>query len=428
MTEHKALKKLIRDRMSRTGESYTTARRHVLAKAGTSRPPGVLPGYPTFGAHWHRESALVSHLLGDRYSEPMIAGLAGGIGFMYMVFDYDGLPPMLTIVAQHHPEPWASAALNRLGVPISEQHSGKPALALKKLLAALDSGQPVLCTVDRSRLPWHGLEPGFGADPYRVVVAGRAGDDLLVDDDSVQPNRISLDAFADAWSAHKKGRHQMLTIAGPPPTDLDLAAAIRSAIDTTIAHLTGPVLGNNFDVNFGFSGMAKLSAQLRDQRTKTAWSNRFAAPVPFYHGIRRLYECLELEYTAPSATRPVYAAFLDEASALVPGPLPEAAALFRQSGATWSRLASLALETTTTLGEYTELAERRLETMCSKGSAAADEIRELTRRLDDLATDYAANDPLGDPGRIALFNDLATHVDTCLTAERRAIELIARSG
>jgi Butirosin biosynthesis protein H, N-terminal/Domain of unknown function (DUF4872) len=430
MTERKALKKLVRERMSRTGESYTTARRHVLAKAGSSRPPaGVVSGYDGFGARWHRESALVSHLLGNRYSEPMIAGLAGGIGFMYMVFDYEGLPPMLTIVAQHHPEPWASAALGRLGVPVSEEHSGKPVLAVKKLLSALDSGQPVMCTVDRSRLPWHGLEPGFGMDPYRVVVAGRDGDDLLVDDDSVQPNRIGVDAFAEAWSAHKKGRHHMLTLAGPPPADPDLPAAIRAAVATTVAHLTGPVLGNNFDVNFGFSGMAKLSTQLRDQRTKTGWLKRFGAPVPFYHGVRRLYECLELEYTAPGATRPVYAAFLDEAAPLVSGDLAEVAELFRQSGATWSRLAALALETTSSLGEYAEVAERRLEVMCSRGSAAADEIRELTVRLDTLAAEHAATDPLGDTGRLALFNDLATHVDDCLTTERQAVELLtAQSG
>jgi hypothetical protein len=64
----------------------------------------------------------------------------------------------------------------------------------------------------------------------------------------------------------------MLSPAGPPPSDLDLAAAVRQAIATTIAHLTGPVLGNTFDVNFGFSGMAKLAEQLRDGKGKTGWA------------------------------------------------------------------------------------------------------------------------------------------------------------
>jgi len=422
MTEHRGLKKLVRERMSRTGESYTTARRHVLARGG-SGAPGAL--YDTFGAAWHRESALVAHVLGSRFSEPMIAGLAGGIGFMYAVFDYANLPPLLTIVAQHHPEPWAVAALGRLRVPHVEEHSGKPALALRKLLAALDSGRPVLCTVDRSRLPWHGLEPGFGMDPYLVVIAGRDGDELLVDDDSVRPNRIGTDSFAEAWSAHKKGRHQMITVTGPPPADLDLAAAIRDAIGTTVAHLTGPVLGNNFDVNFGFSGMEKLAAQLRDTKTKNGWAKRFGAPVPFYHGVRRLYECLELEYTAPGATRPVYAAFLDEAAAIVPGPLSEAAALSRQSGATWSRLAALALKTTGSLGEYASVAERRLEVILSRGYEALEEIRELTVRMDQLAAEYAAEDPLGDNGRRDLFDEMAALVEECLGIERRAVGLLS---
>jgi hypothetical protein len=182
------------------------------------------------------------------------------------------------------------------------------------------------------------------------------------------------------------------------------------------------VLGNNFDVNFGFSGMAKLANQLRDTKTKTGWAKRFGAPVAFYHGVRRLYECLELEYTAPGATRPVYASFLDEAAKIVPGNLAEAAGLFRQSGATWSRIAARALEATGALGEYAEVAERRLEIMFSRGYEARDEIRELTSRMDALAAEY--DDPLGEPGRRALFGELADLVEECLTTEKQAIELL----
>jgi hypothetical protein len=422
VTEHKALKRLVRERMARHGESYTTARRHVLARAGRVAPPaGVLSGYDTFGVEWHRESALVARVLrqaGMDHSEPMVAGLAGGIGFMYMVFDYHDLPPLLTIVAQHHPEPWAPAALNRLGVPFTEQHSGKPALA--KLYAALDDGRPALCTVDRSRLPWRGMAPGYGADPYVVAVVGRVGDTLLVDDESPRPNEISAEDFVAAWSAHKKGRHHLLAVSGEQ-SDVDLPDAIHAAVATTVGHLTGPVLGNNFDVNFGFSGMAKLAAQLRDRTTKQGWARRFGAPVPFYHGIRRLYECLELEYTAPGATRPTYAQFLTEAADVVSDKAFLAAAeLFAHSGATWSELAGLALRTTDALGEYAEVAERRLALMMSQGTR--EEIRELTVRMDSLATEY--DDPLGDTGRAELFDQLATLVEECLATEREAVALL----
>ena len=54
MTQHKKLKQLIRSRKAKTGESYTTARRHVLAKAAGSAAgqafPAVVAGYPAFGA------------------------------------------------------------------------------------------------------------------------------------------------------------------------------------------------------------------------------------------------------------------------------------------------------------------------------------------------------------------------------------------
>jgi hypothetical protein len=63
VTEQKALKRLVRERMARHDESYTTARRHVLAAARRPLPAGLVAGYDTFGVEWHRESALVAHVL-----------------------------------------------------------------------------------------------------------------------------------------------------------------------------------------------------------------------------------------------------------------------------------------------------------------------------------------------------------------------------
>ncbi|MEU8079019.1 DUF4872 domain-containing protein [Catellatospora citrea] len=122
---------------------------------------------------------------------------------------------------------------------------------------------------------------------------------------------------------------------------MDLPAAVRDALATTAAHLTGPVLGNSFDVNFGFSGMAKFAAELRDGRTRKGWARRFGDPAGHEHAMRRLAACLEREYTAPGATRPLYADFLDEAATALTAPaLTEAARLFRESGQTWSTLAA----------------------------------------------------------------------------------------
>ena len=411
MTEQRALKKLVRQRMARTGESYTTARRHVMAKAARAdapQPPaGVL--YTEFGTDQHHEASLIRHALGSTHDEALIAGLAGGIGFMYFVFEYRGMPPMLTIVAQHHPQPWVPTALERLNVPFTEEQSGKP--RFDRLRAALDDGHPVFCTVDRSRLPWHGLEPGPGSDPYTVVVAGYRGDTLLVDDESAAPHAIGAEEFGAAWSAHRKGRHRMIVPRGPATGDPDVPGAIRR----TAGHLDGPVLGNAFDVNFGFSGMDKLAAKLRDTRTKNGWERRFGLPVPFFHGMSRLHACLETEYTAPSAPRPLYAQFLDGAGR------PEAAALFRESAAGWSRLSALALETVDGLGDYADLCEQRMLLMMSRGDRAREEIRALGERAEALAGECGVPD---EPTRRRIFDEMAGIVASCAALERRAVTLL----
>ncbi len=440
MTQQKKLKQLIRSRMDKTGESYTTARRNVLAKAPAPSPlspalspalafPGVVPGYPAFGALQHHESGLLAHVLqargitaphtGGPFTEAMLAGIGGGIGFMYAIFEYREMPPLLTIVAQHHPAPWAPTVLNGLGITHREQHSGKPVSAMARLRDTLAQGTPAITTVDRSRLPWHGLDPGYGTDPYVVVAAGCDGDTVYVDDEGPVPRSLGMDQFAGAWSAHRKGRHHLLTVTGDRPAR-DLPEAIREAIAMTIGHLTGPVLGHAFDSNFGFSGMAKLAAQLRDTRTKQGWLRRFSGPVPLFHGLRRLYECLELEYTAPGATRPIYADFLTEAAPIVGGHLTEAAALVRESGDTWSRLATLAHETVTGLGAYTEVAEERLALMFSQAPDVAARVRVLNERLAGLV-----GEPLGEQVLRDLFAEMAALVEACLALEKRAVAILS---
>lgn len=425
MTTQRDLKQLVRARAARTGESYTTARRHVLAKAGhTGGPaPAALPGYPRFGGGLHRESTLLEHLLdqaghvaphtGQPYAEATLCGLAGGIGFLYAVFEYRDLPPIVTIVAQHHPEPWAPAALGRLAVPFEVRHSTSARAAEADLRALLAADRAVHCVVDRGGLPWHARGQALATDPYPVVVAGRRDERYLLDDEAVRPREIEAGDFLTAWSAHRKGRHQRLVI-GPPADPADVAGAMRDAIATTVAHLTGPVLGNAFDVNMGFAGMAKLAAQLRDERTGKGWAKRFRAPGALALALRRLYECLELQYTAPGATRPLYADFLDEAAAVLGEPrLTRAAALFRQAGDGWSAAAERAIQAAGPVGD---LLEQQLFRQLA--GAGPEELGELADRI---AAVGAADPRAGNP---ALLADLADDVDAARAAETAAVELM----
>ncbi|MEU8841096.1 BtrH N-terminal domain-containing protein [Streptomyces roseus] len=326
--------------------------------------------YEDFGTGRHREASLIRHALGSAHDEELIAGLAGGIGFMYFVFEYAGRLPIPTIVAQAHPEPWVQVALRRLHIPYDATRAAKPRWG--RVRAALDGGQPAFCVVDRSSLPWHEADADAemtGTDPYTVVIAGYDGDDLLIEDGAAAPYRIDREEFGAAWTAHRNGRHQLVVPTGPAEGEPD----VEGAVAATVTRLTGPVLGNQFDVNFGFSGMEKLAAQLRDRTTETGWERRFAGPEAFRAGTARLYACLEEEWTAPGATRPLYADFLDLAGR------PEAASLLRDSAGHWSRLADLA----------------------------------RTAEPDSDA-----------PARRALFDECAELVDRSLDLERRAVALL----
>jgi hypothetical protein len=347
MTKQRSLKRLVRERMERTGESYTTALRTITSRRPARREPGLVATYPGAGPGVHRESALVQRLLasaGLGLSEAMVCGLGGGIGFMYAVFEYKEVPhPLLTFVTQHHPRPWAEEVADNLGLELVSRTSTAVPAALAKLDAALAAGTPALLTVAQVGLPWHaGVDPLDAYDPYTVVVAGRDGDQYLVDDCGESLERASRDALGEAWASHKKGRLAVRTFSVPQGGPRELTAAVRSALGTTVAHMTGPVLGNAFDVNFGLSGLEKWAGELADARTKKGWRARFSDPRAFAHAMERVVDCFTTEYGAPAATRALYAEFLREAETATALALGPAAAAAAESARLWEGVVDVA--------------------------------------------------------------------------------------
>src|SRR5690606_25743485 len=156
----------------------------------------------------------------------------------------------------------------------------------------------------------------------------------------------------------------------------------RAAIVTTHAHLTGPVLGNSFDVNLGLSGIRKFADELADVRTKAGWTKRFADPASLAVASRRLAECLTWAHTSAGATRPLYAEFLAEAEPVSGLSLAAASATAAESGRRWAELADLAGATTAddepteTIAAYAELVaeivpvEERLAAQLAEATSA----------------------------------------------------------
>jgi hypothetical protein len=434
VTSQKHLKQAVRARMARTGEHYTTARRHLVARAVPPAPPGVAPGYRSFGGGRHHDSALLTHVLaasgataahdGQSLDEAMVAGLAGGIGFMYFSFSYTGSLPTMTIVPRTHPRPFLLGALERTGIPHHVAETTSAAKAARDLDTALAAGRTPICTVDRAGLPhqrWADAMPG--ADPYDVVVAGRradgrGGEVLLLDDECLDPVEVPTDVFAAARAAHRKSRHRLITVE-PATAPVDLVPAIRAALAVTVHDLTEDVMPGNFAGNFGLRGLAKWADAVGDRRMRTGWARLFDSGPAFGHAMRRLYDCLTFDNSSPGAMRALYADFLAEAAGVLGEPaLAEAAERYERAGALWSAIADAAVAGG--MAPYRPLVERRLELLLGGGSA--DEFAEVSRAV----AAFTGGLEVTEDDRLAHLDALAALAAQVVPLEREACAVLAR--
>ncbi|GAA1498189.1 DUF4872 domain-containing protein [Paeniglutamicibacter kerguelensis] len=344
MAQPKNLKKLTRDRMERTGESYTTARKHILsakpgrpanaleaAEAAAAAEEAELPEYPApenvtqyDAALWHRvlTQAGVTHpLTKEPLSEALLAGLAGGIGFMAFTFQYETVTTA-TVVTRAHPEPYTANLLARCGVKANERTTGSARLAADYLDAGLDAGRAVVVRASVAALPWIDGDAVEESDSIDLVVVGEHGDDLLIDDGSGSLTPISPEDLALARAKRKKDKHWQAWIptSAGPSAEL-LAANVREAI----AQTTGRLLGNrelegipaHFSKNFGVAGMNNWADRLRDTDTKKGWTRIFEDPERLESGLNQVLGFLtDTRFGGVGGLRGQYADFLTEASTL----------------------------------------------------------------------------------------------------------------
>jgi len=441
MTKQREFKQLVRERMSKTGESYTAARAQILQKLNEESPqaeryPGVLPGYDRFGgvqadtAVIHnvlRHAAIKSPLTGQPFTEAMVNGLCGGPGFLYAVFEYKGWPPMLTITTRSRsmPDVYAAAGLARLGVKLNTSETASPKPARKALDVALAAGRAALCVSDVATLPWYGLPKEFaGGAPHMIAVVGQDGDQAWIDDRAPRPMRLGMDALGKSRAAYRKGKNRLYTVEGAQPK-YDARQAIRDAIADTAHCYVAPAAPKPFWVNCGFSGMQKLHAHLTDAKDQKAWPAMFAEGARAYAGLHRAYQCIEHESTAPAAGRPFYAEFLDEAADALGKPvLQQAAEAYRASGELWAQAArTIAACPDQAVRQACEIADRRLELSDAEGAGASGELAALWQKRHQLSSECK----LTRESALAMYQRLAPIVGEVVKAETAAVELLKRA-
>jgi len=394
MPADKDFKRLVRARMGRTGESYTTARSHL-------RPDGD-PGRPDRFRGRHPDTAALTRLLaalgvtdpasGRPLSEAMVLGVAGGIGFAYFVFEYEDLTTLYLggrINPYVHKRDAAEAALTRLGVPFQVRRTSGPATAERHLRTALDQGRPVVATVDGAWLRSRAVPPELpGMTPQDVLVELRDGQPVLWDL-APEPVPVSWAELAEARAGVRSAKHR-LVVAEPPDdfgdglgsstSEADLPSAVAAGIADTWAGMLDPPMRN-----FGVPGLAKWADLLTAPRDPKGWPRLLAAPGRQRQLLTWLYDWVETAGTGGGFFRSMYAEFLEEAAGPLGRPgLATLAGTYRELAAAWTTLAETARDaagpepldpdTRTTLlaglrGQVLDLAEAELQ--------AATKLKEL---------------------------------------------------
>jgi len=420
MTERKHFKQLVRARMSKTGETYSTARRQVIRQAGASAAPkkyphhypGNVPGSAALRALLSHAGARAPHTK-EPFSEAMVFGIAGGIGAGMFTFHYAKQNFSSFYVAGRHlwqdHATWALAALKRMGVKalVRESSAAKP--GEKHLRELLDGGRPVMAWITfRGKMyhvvSVHGIDDGAG-----VAMVGDLSNDLIP---------VPLPALAEARAQVKKDKNRLLALepAGQMP---DLKSMVREGIAACAESLARGKMKN-----FTLEAFATWADRLHGSKAPDSWDKIFPPGHHLFQGLRSITEYIEYYGTGGGLCRPLFAEFLGEASEVLGDRrLASLAERYAELGRGWSALADAALpDDVPEFREAKQLLARKAEAVAAETDAAGGaEVSFCTEAMEEAAAGMKKGFPLDEAASAALRKQLKEQLVKLVDGERAAL-------
>lgn len=349
MTKHKHLKARVHARMEKTGESYASARRHIVI--GRPEVPSPSPGYGLRGGV-HPDTAAVANALANAgvgaagagpLSEAMILGIGGGLGAGYILWQFQGHHPIVTLGFRNqwqYPDRWLAKTCERLGIDLSLDHTSGPVRAMRSLRDALaGEGPRPLVWIDSQEIGyWHLPAQLSGHGGYPVIVYGEVDRRFLIDDRNSERLSVDDDTLRAARARVSSYRNRLAKLEAPPEISSDqLVAAVRRGLADQVEHLSSD------SDSFSLPAWRKWSRMLVDARNKKGWRTAFRGQVGLFGALLSTYESIESSGYNGGSLRDLYARFLDEAAELlnVPG-LASVADHCRGLGRLWGEVAETA--------------------------------------------------------------------------------------
>ncbi len=432
MTKQKHFKERVRARMAKTGESYAIARRHVLA----AQTKGEIPlADPTHFPGAHPETTALRAALahvgvtnphnGEFFTEPMVFGIAGGIGAGVFHFYYAAEDFASFYIAGRHRwqegDAYLIDACRRFGVTPSVLETGAKKRAATQLAEAVAATGCAIAWVDMGFLPYRGMSTCVSGGGYHVITVYRVTDQgALIGDLTDEPISISLNDLAEARARIKKQKNRILTISGPQQ-DVSLREAVLAGIQACHDGLM-----NQRMKNFTLEAFKTWADRIHGRSGKDSWEQVFPPGHRLLQGLRSVYDFVEHYHTGGGLMRPLYAEFFREAAEVLDDeafvPLAE---MYAELGRQWSDLADAALPNDVApFREAKELLARREELFLSEAPNATEEIEGLWTQLTALEQAVSADFPLTDADSARLRAELKERILEIYANERAAHEAL----
>lgn len=437
MTQRKHFKQLVRSRMSKTGESYAAARRQVLHQSNPV--PALKAGHPHHYAGCVPAATAIRILLsnagvnaphsGQPFTEPMLFGIAGGVGIGVYSFLYEKEDFASFFIGGRHlwhdDLAYLLRALARLGISptVRESSAAKPA---EKTLRELLEGGPVIAWVDMAKLPHRAMPSEYDGGGYHVVTVYELhGDTALIGDLTDDPVELPTAVLAEARGRIKKYKNRVLAI--PRWTGLaDRASLVREGLRACHAGLLGQGAPGNARANFSLEALSRWAERLHGSTGKESWDHVFPVGKRLWRGLTSMSQFIEHWGNGGGLGRPLMAEFLTEAAEALDDPgLRSLADDYAALGRSWSALAEAALP-----GGVPEFRQvRALQTQVGElanSAGSPTEIRAVWQELAGLEVAVAHRFPLSAIEASGLRRDLQERVRALHSAELAAHVALGR--
>src|SRR5579885_715781 len=380
----------------------------------------VISGYSQFGARSAETGALKNALAhvgvvaphtGRPYSDALLFGIGGGIGFAYFLFEKSGahsihLGTRIHTKETERPE-FAQTILNRIAAPAHVQNSSSPAAAAANLKRNLAQGLAPVVWVDPSRLPYLGMNGAVNAY-YSVVVFGldEAANTVSLADRCPGPVTLAAGELQAARQTSWSPKYRALLVQ-KSEREPDLRDAVQRGIRDCLRQIHEG-LGIT---NFGLRGFEKWATVLTSAKEKKSWVKVFPPGPALYDALYSIFAQITAR-GGGSANRGLYADFLVEAAEILNRPaLRNAASEYRRAEQAWLELAEAHLPgAVPEFAEARQLTLRRTRLFEEQGAAAKHEVMQIRGRLEEIAEHCRAHFPLSLSDARELFSDLRARI------------------